>query len=71
MYERNYHEDAEVIEDSVVTLSDENIYFYNRLQITHSYQQICCLEDDFDCAREACERDPEVRSPERRRWGST
>jgi hypothetical protein len=71
MYEWSYFEDAEHLENRVVPLGDEQVRWYNRLQVTQSYKQVCCRDEDFDLVREVCERTPDVRSPERRRWGST
>jgi hypothetical protein len=50
-----------------VELTPEQVTDYNQLQVLRSSQRIFCAEDDFELAREVCERQPEVRDPNRPR----
>lgn len=68
---RGFHEYSIPLEDHVFPLSDENIRYYNQLQVGQSYRQVCCRDDDFDLARELCERNPQMRDPDKRRWAGT
>lgn len=71
MRERTYHVEMEEIEEELYPLTEENVTFYNRLQVIQSYNQVVCRDDDFDEARDVCERTAEVSRRDKRRIGST
>ena len=54
-------------ENQVYELIEENVIFFNDLQVSSSYRQIYCVEDDFDLAEEICQQRTYLRNPKRAR----
>jgi hypothetical protein len=50
-----------------VKLTVEQVRDYNQIQVMRSSRRLYCREDDFDLAREVCERHPIIRDPNRPR----
>jgi hypothetical protein len=48
-------------------LNDDNVTFYNWLQISHSERQVFCSASDFAFADELCRERPHLRDPNRQR----
>jgi hypothetical protein len=48
---------------SVVELNDDNVEFYNRMQIEQSRRQIYCRDNAFNLASQMCTEDPELTDP--------
>ena len=67
MVHRTSFPDAAVHENSIVRLTDDNVTFYNDLQVSNSHRQIYCLNSDFALAERICVERPYLRSPTRDR----
>jgi len=48
-------------------MTEENVTYYNSLQVRQSYRQVYCLTNTFDLAKEMCQADPALNNPERPR----
>lgn len=68
MYERSsFEHDIGKLENTVVELRDENIEFYNSLQVKESTRQVFCIENSFTLAEEMVSENPEISKIERPR----
>jgi len=48
---------------SIADLSEDNVDFYNRMQVEQSRRQIYCRDDAFDLVSQMCAVDPELTAP--------
>lgn len=68
MYERSsFEHDIGKFENTVVELNEENIEFYNSLQVKESTRQVFCIENSFTLAEEMVRENPEMSKIERPR----
>lgn len=65
MYERTFFQDRVVLDGRSFTLTEDNVLYYNSLQVQHSRRQLYCSEDMFALATEMCEKYPKLRDPNR------
>jgi len=65
--ERSHFKSYEPLEGRCIELSEVNVECYNSLQVMQSDRQVYCANDDFDLARDICEKSPRVSSPLRDR----
>jgi len=69
--ERTFFKNAEAAENLVLDITDEqNIIYFNSLQVTNSYRQVYSKTDNFDLPKEMVNTHPDLRDPKRKRVDS-
>ena len=67
MFDRVGFKEHTYLDCRCVRLDASNISYYTSLQVLRSYRQVYAPVDDFDLARDVCERFRGVRDPGRKR----
>lgn len=67
MFERTYFKEHERMDCKQISLTDDNMTYYNSLQVFQSYRQIYCPTDSFALVEQICREQPDVCSPDRDR----
>jgi hypothetical protein len=67
MYERTYFEKHKGMNCKTISLTDDNVTYYNSLQVYQSYRQVYCPANSFALAEQICRESPDVCSPGRDR----
>lgn len=67
MYERIHFEKHKGMECKTIQLTDDNVTYYNSLQVFQSHRQVYCPTDSFALAEQVCRERPDVCSPDRDR----
>jgi hypothetical protein len=65
MWDRRYWKDLHMLDGRGIQLDEQNVSYYNSLQVSQSYRQVYCPGDDFALAEGICSEYPEVCSEER------
>ena len=58
--ERSYFKEYEALENTFIELNEENVKFYNWLQVTESYKQIYSSREKFELIEEIKNSDPQI-----------
>ena len=70
LLERTHFKDFERYENKVLVHDDEqNVIYYNSLQVSQSYRTLICQDNDFELAIEMVTTDPQLRDLNRPRYG--
>lgn len=67
IYERTFFKEIEKMDRRTTSLTEENVTYYNSLQVLQSYRQIYCSEKEFDLAEDMCSKNPKLNSPKKNR----
>lgn len=68
MLERSHFEKLSAVDGQTMNLpDDQDITYYNALQVYSSYRCVYCENDDFELARRVCVKEPLLRDPDRDR----
>lgn len=65
MYERTHFKEHEKIDCKQISLTNDNVTYYNSLQVYQSYRQVFCNINDFTLVEEICKERPDICSPDR------
>lgn len=67
MYERTHFKEHEKMDRKQISLINDNVIYYNSLQVYQSYRQVFCNINDFTLVEQVCKKHPDVCSPDRDR----
>ena len=68
--ERQFFKDLEAVENSVLDITDEqNVIYYNAMQVSDSFRQVFSLTNEFELAKEMITTHEYLRDPSRKRIG--
>jgi hypothetical protein len=62
-----FPEMAARLDNKVSQLNEENVTYYNSLQVLQSFRQVYCSTRNFDLAEEMCADDPQISDLTKRR----
>jgi len=65
MFERTYYKKMLSLENGFYELGEDDVKEYNAMQVTQSYNQVFCVDDNFDLAREVCKTIPQSADKDR------
>lgn len=68
LLDRIYFKHAEARENTLRSLSHDNILRYNSLQVDQSTRQVFSISDNFELALTICKEEPEICDPNRELW---
>jgi hypothetical protein len=60
LFERTHYKNMLSLENRFHELNEDVVKEYNALQVTQSYNQVFCIDDNFDLAREVCKTNPQI-----------
>lgn len=67
LFERTYFKRINNLDGRIVQLNEDNVDYYNSLQMYSSYRQIYSSDDNFELAKEICRKHPELCSENKQR----
>ena len=65
LFEKTFHNDLANRPYEHITLNQEDVVYYNEMQVEQSHRQVYSSSEDFTIAQSLCEQHPELRDPER------
>ncbi len=65
LFERTFHKDLANRPYEHIMLNEEDVAYYNEMQVEQSRRQIFSSGEDFAIAQSLCQQHPELRDPER------
>ena len=65
LFERTFHRDLSTRPYEHIMLNEEDVAYYNEMQVEQSHRQVYSRDENFTLARTFCEQYPELCNPER------
>jgi len=60
IYEKTFFNELKNLDRKIIDLNEDNVIYYNSLQVLQSYRQIYCSANDFNLVKDMCQENPNL-----------